>query len=67
MVADLDEAERANEQINELREKAIILKNLKMIEKNERAVDLISSRNSVGHTIRKSKTSTTSGSTHCSS
>lgn len=38
MVADLDEAERVNEQINELREKAIILKNLKMIQRNERAV-----------------------------
>jgi len=44
-VADLDEAERVNEQINELREKAIILKNLKMIEKNERAVSLTSLRN----------------------
>ena len=44
-MADLDEAERVNEQINELREKAIILKNLKMIEKNERAVSLTSLRN----------------------
>jgi hypothetical protein len=44
MVADIDLAEKLNLQINELREKAIILKNLKMIEKNERAVGIISSR-----------------------
>ena len=44
-MADLEEAERVNDQINELREKAIILKNLRMIEKNERAVSITSSRN----------------------
>ena len=44
-MADIDRAEQVNLQINELREKAIILKNLKMIEKNERAVGIISSRN----------------------
>ena len=36
--ADIETAEAANEKINELREKAIILKNLIIIEKNEEAV-----------------------------
>lgn len=44
-MADLDKAESVNDQINELREKAIILKNLKMIEKNEKAVRIISLKN----------------------
>ena len=35
---DIETAEAANEKINELREKGIILKNLIIIEKNEEAV-----------------------------
>lgn len=42
--ADLEQAEIVNDSINELREKAILLKNLTIIEQNERAVRLISSK-----------------------
>ena len=42
--ADLDKAEAVNDEINELREKAILLKNLTIIEENERAVRLTSLR-----------------------
>lgn len=38
----LEQAEIMNDSINELREKAILLKNLTIIEENERAVRLIS-------------------------
>lgn len=41
---DLEQAEIVNDSINELREKAILLKNLTIIEENERAVRLTSSR-----------------------
>ena len=36
----LEEAEIINEQINELREKAIVLKNLTIIQENEKEVNL---------------------------
>ena len=39
---DLEQAEIVNDSINELREKAILLKNLTIIEENERAVSLTS-------------------------
>ena len=42
---DLEQAEIVNDSINELREKAILLKNLTIIEENERAVRLTSLRN----------------------
>jgi hypothetical protein len=42
---DLEQAEIVNDSINELREKAILLKNLTIIEENERAVGLTSLRN----------------------
>lgn len=38
---DIETAEAANEKINELREKGIILKNLIIIEKNEEAVKIL--------------------------
>ena len=38
----LEQAEIVNDSINELREKAILLKNLTIIEENERAVRLTS-------------------------
>lgn len=41
----LEQAEIVNDSINELREKAILLKNLTIIEENERAVRIISSSN----------------------
>jgi hypothetical protein len=40
--ADLDAAEEITDKINELREKAIIITNIKVIEENEKAVDLTS-------------------------
>lgn len=43
--SDLEQAEIINDSINELREKAILLKNLTIIEENEQAVRVISSRN----------------------
>lgn len=42
---DLEQAEIINDNINELREKAILLKNLTIIEENEKEVGFISSRN----------------------
>lgn len=39
----LEQAEIVNDSINELREKAILLKNLTIIEENERAVGVTSS------------------------
>lgn len=43
--ADLEQSEVINERINELREKAILLKNLTIIQENEREVNLISFKN----------------------
>lgn len=40
----MEQAEIVNDSINELREKAILLKNLTIIEENERAVNVTSSR-----------------------
>ena len=44
-IGDLEQAELLNQQINEFREKEILLKSLTVIEKNENAVILISLRN----------------------
>lgn len=44
-IGDLEQAELLNEQINEFREKEILLKSLTVIEENENAVILISLRN----------------------
>jgi hypothetical protein len=38
-VGDLDAAEQINRELNELREKQILVKNIIIIEQNQRAVD----------------------------
>lgn len=58
---DIDAAEEITDQINELREKAIIFRNLRVIEENEKAVSFISSKDSENLMTRKLKNSMTNG------
>jgi hypothetical protein len=62
-VGDLEQAEIINDNITDLREKAILVKSLTIIEENDKQVILTSSMNSGNCMIKKFRSSMTAGNT----